>query len=255
MTISKSPFYGLLWGVSALAAGPLSEGLPIRVSVLDEAPFYQAGDGSHQGCDPAFYRRLADSGLRFELRPYPVNRLLALFERGEAQMMLVLSPDGEVPRQAGYEYLGPVLSTHYLLVGMTGALESDLSFVDGLRVGQPVSACWILCQQLKGYAIVSLGIHSIFHGLKLLEAGRLDLLVVPDLMFEQARLLGAWPPQHFVVRYQDTQVSSYYLALSTRLPETVRQQIRLQLAHLGAEPYRSVCLTSLSPTSPDPTQD
>ena len=113
MTISKSPFYGLLWGVSSLANSSMPLQAPIEIQILDEAPFYTASGGTTAGCDPAFYRQLAGNGLHFVMRPYPINRLVAQFERGEAQMMLVLSPDGEVPRQAGYEYLGPVLSTHY----------------------------------------------------------------------------------------------------------------------------------------------
>lgn len=255
MTISKSPFYGLLWGVSSLVGGTPPIAPSIEVPVLDEAPFYFTVNGTAEGCDPAFYQQLAGKGLYFDLRPYPINRLLAQFERGDAQMMLIPSPQGGIPQQPGYDYLGPVLTMHDYLVAAQGTQEPDLHFVSGLRVGQARSVCWGLCRQLAAMASQTRPVRSIRQGLRLLESDRLDLLLAPDLIFESALRQENLPRERFVVRYRDPVSIPFYLALSTALPEGVRQQIRTSLASLGPDAYRRLCLQSLGPLQAGKTAD
>ncbi|GAA4495871.1 hypothetical protein GCM10023095_09860 [Pseudaeromonas paramecii] len=223
--------------------------------MLDEAPFYFTVNGTPEGCDPAFYQQLAGKGLYFDLRPYPINRLLARFDRGEAQMMLVPSPEGGVPQQPGYDYLGPVLTMQDYLVAAHGMQEVDLQFVTGLRVGQARSVCWKLCRQLATMSSETRSVRSIRQGLRLLESDRLDLLLAPDLIFESALRQENLPRERFVVRYRDPASIPFYLALSTALPEGVRQQIRTSLASMGPDSYRRLCLQSLGPLQAGKTAD
>lgn len=229
---------GGVWAGAEAMAGPW-----LQVSVLDEPPFFWREAGRQQGCDPAFYRMLGRfSEMEFALKPYPVNRLLTNFAQRRVQMMLLPSPDAPRPSVPNYEYFGPVLETRFILVGRQGGLEPDLRFVRGLRVGVPPSVCWGLCEQLKASGSSGRAVRSIPVGLELLEAGRLDLLLTPDLHFAGALVRGGWPGEHFVVRYREAKTLPYFLALSTDLPPELRTSVRLSLSTLGLDAYQKTCI-------------
>ena len=228
--------------VCLLGASSSPAARTLKVSVLDEAPFATRLAGQLVGCAPSFYQRLSErSGLQFSITLYPIARLMHRIKQRQTELTIVPGfSSTHPPGFLGYEYLGPIYELNDVIITRDRPLTTDLQTFSGLRIGLVPNACWNVCRELNTISFQQRVVRSVEQGLQLLEAERLDGILVPELIYLATLHQMGKADNSFAISYRkpDTYL---FLALSSEIDDHSRQQLRDGWTQLGGDIFRREC--------------
>ncbi len=238
--ISRWPSALFLFCLLGISGSTLARTL--EVSALDEAPFAARLGGQLVGCAPSFYKRLSErTGLQFSISIYPIARLMHRIKQQQSELAIVPSYSStHPPGFLGYEYLGPIYALDNVIITRGRPLTTDLQTFSGLRIGLVPDACWNVCRELNSIPVQQRMIRSVEQGLQLLEADRLDGILVPEPIYLAALHQLGKSDDSFAISYRKPDVY-LFLALPNDMDDLARQQLQDGWTQLGANVFRQEC--------------
>ncbi len=172
---------------------------------------------------------------------YPIARLMHRIKQRQAELTIVPGFSAtHPPGFLGYEYLGPIYALDDVIITRDRPLTTDLQSFSGLRIGLVTDACWNVCRELNKISFQQRVVRSVEQGLQLLEADRLDGILVPELIYLATLHQMGKADNSFAISYRKPD-AYLFLALSDELDERSRQQLQDGWRQLGSDVFHQEC--------------